>query len=404
MDQPTVNTPRLRLVDAKPIPYEGATYIMLRDPLELTAKTLLVPQPMIPALVLCDGNHTPASIRSIMAAQYGLNVSVQHLDEFLAALDDALLLENDRSRHARTVALAQYRQQPFRTPANAGLSYPDDADALHQLLQDSINHLNGQSQPLHTPIRGIVSPHIDYERGSMVYAQVWNRAAESVREAELAIIFGTDHFSEGFPFSLTRQNYATPFGVLPTDIKIVDQLANALGSEKAFAGELHHRSEHSIELAAVWMHHMRGGAPISVVPILTGSLDHAEETLGKGTLESFLDILQRKIRGRRTIVVAAGDLSHVGPAFDGDPVDEKHLSQIRQDDEILMDAMLNGSAEDFQTAIQLNHDRNNVCGISPIYLTLKLLSPLHGQKQGYAVCPADTAQTSVVTICGVTLH
>jgi MEMO1 family protein len=49
--------------------------------------------------------------------------------------------------------------------------------------------------------------------------------AETVQQADLAIVFGTDHFSEGFPFSLTRQNYATPYGVLPTAVEIVDRLA-----------------------------------------------------------------------------------------------------------------------------------------------------------------------------------
>ena len=34
-------------------------------------------------------------------------------------------------------------------------------------------------------IRGLVSPHIDYQRGGLVYAQVWRAAAQAAREAEL---------------------------------------------------------------------------------------------------------------------------------------------------------------------------------------------------------------------------
>jgi len=61
----------------------------------------------------------------------------------------------------------------------------------------------------------LVSPHIDYARGGPVYAHVWK-------------------------LTLTRQHYATPFGVLPTAREVVETLAGAMGAETAFAGELYH--------------------------------------------------------------------------------------------------------------------------------------------------------------------
>jgi hypothetical protein len=66
--------------------------------------------------------------------------------------------------------------------------------------------------------------------------------------------------------------------------------------------------------------------------------------------------------------------------------------------------MCRGDAEGFYAAIQRAQDANNVCGVSPIYYTLRLLAPKRGESLGYSVCPADQKQTSVVTICGVTLH
>ncbi|RPJ50290.1 MAG: AmmeMemoRadiSam system protein B [Chloroflexi bacterium] len=404
MSQIETDHPMLRLVDTQPIPYEGATYLMLRDPLGLTEKTLLVPQPMIPILMLCDGAHTPASIRSTLAIRYGLFLSIQRIEEFLATLDDALLLDNDHSRQARAAVQAEFRQAPFRLPANAGLTYPDDPQELRNLLQGYIDALDGtQAQPRDGTVRGIISPHIDFERGGPVYARVWNQAAESVQSADLAIIFGTDHFSEGHPITLTRQNYATPFGVLPTDTKIVDELADVVGVEAAYAGELHHRREHSIELAAVWMHHIRNGNPIQTVPILTGSVDNSGTQMSGPMLEAFLQVLQQAAQNRRVIVVAAGDLAHVGPAFEGEPVGPDELNALKDADEALINSMCQGDADGFYGAIQQVQDRNNVCGVSPIYLTLRLLAPLQGQNHGYAVCPADVNQTSVVTICGITL-
>ena len=219
----TETNPKLRLEDAQPFDYEGSTYILLRDPLELVDKNILVPQPLVPALTLCDGTRNIAALRGAMALRYGMFISPDRIQSFIDTLDEAYLLDNDRSRKARRQAQARFRKAPFRKPANAGLSYPDNPVELANLLQGYIDALDGSVQPVNG-VRGIVSPHIDYERGGPVYAQVWAPAADAVRKADLAIIFGTDHFSEGFSFSLTRQTYATPFGLLPTALDIVDQV------------------------------------------------------------------------------------------------------------------------------------------------------------------------------------
>ncbi len=402
------NYPKLRLIDTQPVSYEGMTYLLLRDPLGLTEKTLLIPQPMIPALALCDGTHTISSLRAALTMRYGLFLTKQRIEELLEALDNALLLENEHSQKARQAARDEFRKAPFRTAANAGQSYPDNPQELSALLQGYIEQVDHKNQatkiPANGKVRGIVSPHIDYERGGPVYAQIWSEVAESVQAADLAIIFGTDHFSEGHPITLTRQNYATPFGVLPTDLQIVQQLSEVLGEEAAFAGELHHRREHSIELAAVWMHHIRKGRPIHMVPVLTGSLSRAGDQGNKPDLDAFIQVLRQATQGRKVIVVAAGDLAHVGTAFDTPAVDPGTLIHLKSADDELIQTMCSGDADGFMNAIQRVEDRNNVCGVSPIYLTLRLLAPSKGHSHGYAVCPADVNQTSVVTICGVALQ
>ena len=409
--------PKLRLIDAVPVVYEGMRYLMLRDPYRLTEDSLFIPEPVIPLLSLMDGTRSPSELRGALAVRFGLFLSQPRLDSFLQSLDNALLLDNPRSREAFEEARAQFRALPFRPPASAGQVYPADAEELTANLQAYIDQLEtpAAASP-NGSIRGIVSPHIDYERGGPIYAQVWSTAAQAVADADLAVIFGTDHFSEGYRFSLTRQNYATPYGVLPTDTAVVDRLAAALeaadtsGSEhpqSAFAGELHHRYEHSIELAAVWLHFMRGGQPIPIVPILTGPLEPGGDS---PSVRALLRSLRQSMRGRRALVIAAGDLAHVGPAFDTPPVDPGQLILLKDADDALMDAMCQGSAQQFLSAIESVQDANNVCGVSPIYLTLRLLaaqngqSPLYGTPRGYAVCPADPNQTSVVTVCGVTLH
>lgn len=401
-----IKYPKLRPVDARHIVHDGRPCLLLRDPLQLTDKVVLIPQPLASVLSLCDGTREDARALSLaFALRTGLGIDPAAIEYLLNALNEALMLDNDRFAKFSQEALANYRQAPFRPPMLAGQVYPQEAEALRELLDGYLSSVKLSQEPEPVKWRGLISPHIDYPRGGPVYAHVWGRAAEAVREAELAIIFGTNHYGAGELFALTRQNYATPYGVLPTSREIVDLLADAIGHEAAFAGELCHRGEHSIELAAVWLHHMRGGEPCHIVPILCGSF--ARFVLGEADLETdpsagkLLEALRGLISGRKTIVVAAADLSHVGPAFGGEPLDLALSAKLRQADGELMDRICQGDARGFFEAIRNVRDENNVCGVSPIYFALKLLEPVCGESVAYDRCPADQDGTSVVSICGV---
>jgi AmmeMemoRadiSam system protein B len=337
---------------------------------------------------------------------YGIALPEESIADLLEALDTAVMLDNDRSAAAEEAARAAYRSAPFRTPALAGPSYPADKKTLWRMLQDYLEDAGEiEARPIDwsKPV-GLLSPHIDYGRGGEVYAQVWKRAAAAAREAELVILFGTDHSGSDL-FSLTRQNYATPYGVLPTDTEIVDQLAGVIGEEEAYAGELRHRGEHSLELVTVWLHHMREGEPVPLVPILTGSF-HPYMTDGiepedDPTIQAVLQTLRAAMEGKRVLVIASGDLAHVGPAFGGRPLTAGGRDKLRAADEELIAAMQAGDAAGFFGAIRRVRNRNNVCGVAPIALTMQLIGEQGGEQWGYATCPADDEDTSVVTVTGI---
>jgi hypothetical protein len=209
--------------------------------------------------------------------------------------------------------------------------------------------------------------------------------------------------------TLTRQSYATPWGVLPTDGQGVEALADTLGEDAAFAEELHHRSEHSIELAAVWLHFVRKGEPVPMVPILCGHfgsfVSGEMDPAGHEPFAKALDTLRSMLASRRTLVVAAADLAHMGPAF-GDPygLDFIGQAQLRNADTRLLDAVYGGDADAFFAELKAEGDRRHVCGLPPIYLALRLLRPSSGVPAGYALCPADPQGMSFVSIAGVVLR
>ena len=398
---------KLRPVHSHPLIHQGQPAIMLRDPLRLTDQVIILPQALIPMLTLLDGERDLDGLQASLMIRAGLNISREDLAHIVDQLDQALLLHSPRFLEVSQTALDAYRRAPQRQPSSAGASYPADPDALRALLDGYLADI-----PPTTPWsqgRGLISPHIDYERGGTVYAQVWARAAEFVRQAELAIILGTDHNGSDGQLTLTRQHYATPYGLLPTAVEVVDGVAEAIGEAFAFEEELHHLGEHSIELAAVWLQHIRGGEPIEIVPILCGSFQHfiltPFEPDQDERLNQALDVLRQVAAERPTVVIAAADLAHVGPAFGGaTPIDFFGRAQLVADDNRLITSVCTGDAQGFYRQIEAEQDQRNVCGLAPIYLTLRLLGETRGESAGYDRCPADNQGASWVTICGVVLE
>jgi AmmeMemoRadiSam system protein B len=423
--------PKLRPIEVRPFVDRGRPALFLRDPLALSDKVAILPQVLAPLLALMDGTRDVAGLHAALLVRAGVRVSPEIIQHLIDQLDDALLLDNEHAAQARAETLLTYRTAPFRPPSLAGAGYPPDSAGLRGLLDNylariSVNGVgadvslanvarmapqigieNSDAREGQVEVVGLISPHIDYPRGGPVYAGVWQRAADALRAANLVIIFGTDHVGSPGRITLTRQNYATPYGVLPTDTELVDAIADAIGEEAAFAEEIHHRGEHSIELAAVWLHHVRGGQPCQVLPILCGSFQHfvagqADPTTDP-TLDATLDVLRTVAAGRRVVVVAAADLAHVGPAFnDPFPIDHVRYAQLQAADEILIQTLVDADADAFFRTIAAEGDRRNVCGLPPIYLTLRFLNGYaRGELTGYERCPADAQHTSFVSVCGV---
>lgn len=401
--------PRLRDVEIQSIQHQGQPMILLRDPLRLSEAAIAIPQPLAPLLGLMDGTRDEAALQAAFTVRIGMRLAPGLLPKLVADLDDAYLLDNERSAAAIAATLKAYREAPFRSMESAGFSFSADPAEAAAQLQGYLDALPPTAATQETePIRGVISPHIDYQRGGPVYAEVWRSAAQAANDADLAIIFGTDHQGSNGALTLTRQSYATPWGVLPTDQASVDRLAETLGLEAAFAEEMHHAHEHSIELASVWLHFIRGGRPLALLPILCGSF--GAFVAGEGdpaTYEPYnaaLRVLRTLLGSRRVLVVAAADLAHVGPAF-GDPygLDFVARAQLRSADDRLLAAVCAGDAGTFFDTLRAERDRRRVCGLPPIYLMLRLLENVAGRPAGYAVCPADPRGLSFVTIAGVVL-
>jgi len=396
--------PKMRRVQVGPGEVQGQPVIVLSDPLGLVDRAVAVPREVIPLLELCDGSRDIPTLAAAFELRTGLRLPPGYVENLLSQLDEALLLDSEHFVQEYAETLEQFRTAPSRPPALAGKAYPSSPEWLERTFNEFCCTVTGDSSD-GGRVRGLISPHIDYGRGGTVYAEVWKRAETAVRDADVAVVLGTNHNDCQRLFTLTRQSYATPWGVLPTAVGVVDVVAAALGDEEAFAEELHHRTEHSVEAAVVWLHYLVREKPCEVVPVLCGSFHRfmggAEGPDQDPRVARFVEALADATAGRRVIVVAAADLAHVGPAFGDPPVDAVGKADLSAADNQLMESLSKGDAEGMFQQVKRDGDRWKVCGLAPIYLTLRLLGDTTGRLTGYAQCLADQQATSFVSICGM---
>jgi hypothetical protein len=63
--------PKISAVDARPVVHRGQPSVLLRDPLRLTDKTVVIPQHLAPLLTLCDGTRDSSALRAALAVRGG---------------------------------------------------------------------------------------------------------------------------------------------------------------------------------------------------------------------------------------------------------------------------------------------------------------------------------------------
>lgn len=396
---------KLREIRAQPTVQRGQQGILLTDPLGIGQKTLFVPNSLALLLQLMDGTRDLGTLRTGFELRTGTPLGNSVIEQLLSQFDEALFLENERFSQAYEAAINAYRSASSRPPTLAGTCYPAAAQELDIFLKKYFDQLNDDDLKYPAELRGLISPHIDYERGGSIYAQIWSKAREVLRQAELVVILGTDHNEGQGRITLTHQNYETPYGVIPTAQDVINELANEIGKE-AFACELNHRGEHSIEAALVWLHYLIGQNKCHVAPILCGSfqtfIERGESPIKAPHIASTVDTLKKVAEHRLTVFVAAADLAHIGPVFgDSLPVDLVGRARMSKQDEELVSIISRGNAEDFFAQIAKEKDMRHICGLPPIYIALSIMSEATGTLAGYAQCPASNDGSSLVSICGM---
>lgn len=405
---PPLDRPKLRAVSDEPVVHEGQSYVVLRDPAHVFREPVLIPAPLYDSVVRhFDGRHTLADIQDQALRQEGRAFALTELERLVEELDRALVLDGP------TFASFQndFRQRSVRPPALAGLSYRGTEHGLRAQLDGYFAHADGvgrhqngapSSQGL---IRGVLSPHIDFERGGPVYTWAYRALAERC-EADTFVILGVAHQPCRRRFALTRKDFKTPLGIARTDLAYVDRIAEAAAAP-LFDDEQAHSAEHSIEFQVVFLQYLLGSRPFTIVPILVGSfhdlLRRGIDPIDAPDVRRFIAALRTAEAGSKKTVAYVGgiDLCHVGPEFgDADPVDDATLQRVRAFD---LEMLSRASAVDakgwFGTAARIG-DRWRVCGLSATYTMLHAIGPARGDvlKYGQALNPERTCCVTFASV------
>ncbi len=365
--------PKLRPVEPLPVEVEGRTLVALNDPDRYCDETALLDPGALGLVALLDGTRTVPELYAWLE-QNGAEVTLDGLQSLVDSLDGCLLLENARFLSAKRQREEAFAAAPVRRAAHAGSAYPGEPQAARSFLQGIVDHADRTES---APFRRLIAPHIDLELGAPIHASAV-RAIEAAGRPDLVVVLGVCHALCDHRFIACRKDFETPFGRVPHDGEFLDALEERFGRPLT-NGQIAHQTEHSVEFQALWLAHLWPEDPPTIVPFLVGSfhdlIASATSPSSEPDVESFVGALRRTLdaEARRCLVVASVDLAHMGPRY-GDPagLDADGESALERADTALLEPVLKGDAEGFFRAVAADGNARNICGVAPIYVTLRL--------------------------------
>jgi AmmeMemoRadiSam system protein B len=393
--------PRLRPVEAFPIQQDGRTLIYLKDPQNFATPIGISPVGYF-ILSHFDGRHSFLDIQEAYCRKFGALLLSDELSSFIEMLDSHYYIYSERFLRHQKEVIEKFLRESTRAPAHAGRVYKVDAAELKVQLDSFFTSRDGPGLPsrenrARTP-KAIVAPHIDFQRGGAGYAWAYKSLAES-DGADLYIILGTSHWSGEKPFVLTDKDFFTPLGTVETDRDFTKRLQE-LSKDDLFADEYLHRTEHSLEFQVVFLKYIaqrraellgHKEKPFKMVPILVSSFHPMlqSRTLPENTpaVKSFLNAMQELLgqEKRKVCFVAGVDLAHVGRQFgDSTPLTPDFLKWVEKEDSRLIErlALLDGPG--FFQEVAKDQDKRRICGFSPLYSLIQLLSGNRGRNLKYS--------------------
>ena len=176
-----------------PSPVPDRPGLLIRDALQFSDATIIIPPPLVDCLRFFDGEGTDLDLRQELVQITG-DLQVGDLEQHLiGALSQAGFLDDEVYQELRDARLREFTEAPARYPSHAGTAYPAEADELSAQLAEYLNHdAPAASRP---NLIGIAAPHVSLEGGRPCYRAAYG----ALRPQDLDrtfVILGTSHYGQ----------------------------------------------------------------------------------------------------------------------------------------------------------------------------------------------------------------
>ncbi len=373
--------PHLRPIQPMQVAKDGRQFVALCDPARVCEQTMVVPPQVLGVLHYFRGE------RSLNEIADQLGAPLPQFVELAKGLDSVGLLWGPTFERLEEELKAKIAERGS-FPAHAAATLGQDDAACRRQIEEYFDQT--EDPEIEEDVLGIVSPHLDYQRGWPNYAAAYHPWRAAARSAGLTpdrvVILGTNHFGLGDGVVFTEYGFESPLGTCPADTVVAEKLVEALGRPLVI-DQLDHAPEHSIQLQLPWLQYCFGNVPLvaalipdPLVPMLDDDpqAESEEHASGRVTLNQFAETLRTILNevGGHTLFVASSDLSHVGPQFgEPRPVDERRRIDVEQHDRDMMGKYLLGDPEEFLSAMRWNNNPTRWCSIGNMTALLMLAQP-----------------------------
>jgi AmmeMemoRadiSam system protein B len=391
----------------------GDELLVLRDPLELCEPFAIDPiyEPVLDAL---DGQRTLAQVRQSLLMRGLVTVDLEDLDEFVAELGDAGLLDDDRFRELWAMAHAMFVEQELREPRRAGLLYPDDPEQLRAWLAPALPLVRGStagpaSHAAELPPRylappiAIVTPH----QPPPSYAAALRRLLATLPEPEhyeRVVILATDHSPGLLPYAACDKDMASPLGSLPADLATLAALDERL--PWLLREQVRLRVCDPLEWTVLLLRALWGDRCPPILALACGQsrltthdgLAHARELIA-----ALRELLLEPTRAGRVLWWTAAELSHVGPAYGHRELPD--AARVERDDRAMLQPLLHNQPEALARALMDQPAEQRPSGGAALVTLAELLPenyratlldytllPAPGDAPGWIGCPTLRVQ------------
>ncbi len=262
---------------------------------------------------------------------------------------------------------------PVRIPVVAGMFYEKDFGKLNSQIEGCFHSKSGPgdlpTRRKETRLYGIVSPHAGYQYSGPCQAWAYKEVAESSNPSVFVII-GPDHNCIGNKFSISLNDWRTPFGFLRTDRIFASSLIEKCSLVRV--NEEAHAHEHSVEVQLPFLQFAMKDRMHNLKVVCITISDYSYEdclAMSKALVKVSKDIC----------VIASSDFTHYGPMYNYLPFVHNKKIGIYNLDGTAIEAIKMLDAESMAKTVKKN--RMTICGAGAIATAIETVKLL-GAKEG----------------------